>query len=471
MIFNSLTFFVFLIIVYVLYWSLQRRQQNILLLIASYVFYGWWDWRFLGLLALSSAGDWWVGRKISELQSPAKRKLVLGVSLAINLGVLGFFKYFNFFAASFADMLRSFGVEPSFTTLNVILPVGISFYTFQSLGYTIDVYRGKCKPQKDLLEFLAFVSFFPQLVAGPIERAANLLVQFAKDRKFDWAAARDGVCQMLWGFFQKIVVADGIADYINEAYGASGTAGGGRLLLATVLFFFQIYADFSGYTNIALGCARLLGFSLMRNFAYPMFSRTIAEFWQRWHISLSTWFRDYIFVPLGANRGPAWRVTFNIVVTFTVSGLWHGANWTFVIWGFLNGLLLVPSVLRRHTQGKDRRFGLVPQLREFVPISITFATIAILLVFFRSRDLAQVGQILVSIVMEFDWRALLFDAPMAKLLCVSMLAIEWIRRREQHPFVITNLPRPLRWLAYNMAAAVILFFGTFSYAPFIYFQF
>lgn len=471
MIFNSLPFLIFLVIVYAAYWSLGRRNQNLLLLVASYVFYGWWDWRFLGLLAFSSVGDWWVGWKVGELPPGPKRKAVLLVSIFVNLGILGFFKYFNFFADSLAVLFHHLGLEANYTTLNIILPVGISFYTFQSLGYTIDVYRGRCTPQKNLLDFIAFVSFFPQLVAGPIERASNLLGQFAKERSFDWNKAKDGVCQMLWGFAQKIIVADGIAGYINHTFAHSDTIGGAKLVIATYFFAFQLYADFAGYTNIAIGCARLFGFNLMRNFAYPFFSRTISEFWQRWHISLSSWFRDYVFFPLGANRGTALRVVFNIVVTFTLSGLWHGANWTFVLWGMLNGIFLIPSLLQRRAKGKERRFGPVPQLREMVSILLTFSTVTATLLLFRSQNMSQVWHIVVSILTDFDWRTFLFDVPSLKLLVLGMMMIEWMNRREQHPFALSRLPRPARWLVYNGAAAAILLLGNFEYQPFIYFQF
>lgn len=470
MVFNSLTFIAFLAIVYATYWSLNRKWQNHLLLVASYVFYGWWDWRFLGLLMGSSALDWWLGRLIGDSTDQRRRKQFLLASLISNLGVLGFFKYFNFFADSLTDALGHFGIQPGFTTLHIVLPVGISFYTFQSLSYTIDVYRKKFEPQRDLLEFMTFVGFFPQLVAGPIERATNLLGQFAKERTFDVERAKDGIRQMLWGFCQKIIVADGVAEYVNSTYAIDSSANGGQLLLASYFFYFQIYADFAGYTNIAAGCSRLFGFQLMRNFNYPYFSRSISEFWQRWHISLSSWFRDYVFFPLGANRGTATRVIFNVVVTFTLSGVWHGANWTFVFWGFINGVLLVPGLLRRRDQGK-KRWAPVPELREALPIIATFNIVILTLVFFRSGSLTQVGHVYASIFTDFDWRSLLFDAPQAKLICLGMVTLEWIQRRRLHPFDIAHLPQPARWLTYNTAALTILAVGTFTYQPFIYFQF
>ena len=342
MAFNSLIFAVFLLIAFVLYWSLPSKTtviRNAFLLIASYIFYGWWDWRFLGLIALNSTVDYAIGLSLHQTQSSIKRKLLLGASLSINLGILGLFKYYDFFIISAIDILQTIGLQANVHTLAIILPVGISFYTFQTLSYTIDIYRDKIVPTKNCIAYFAFVSFFPQLVAGPIERASHLLPQFLERKKFNLDQAKDGLRQILWGLFKKTVIADNLAPYVDKIFSNYEVYSGPMLLLGTVYFSIQIYCDFSGYSDMAIGTARLFGFDLKRNFAYPYFSRDIGEFWRRWHISLSTWFRDYVYIPLGGNRTKtAFRHYVNLILTFTISGFWHGANWTFVIWGFLNGL-------------------------------------------------------------------------------------------------------------------------------------
>lgn len=472
MIFNSVTFLVFLVLVFALYWGLGRRWQNALLLVASYVFYGWWDWRFLSLILASSLFDFWLGRRIAAAATPRRRKGFVVLSLISNLGLLGFFKYFNFFAESFAHLLAGFGLDAGYVTLNIVLPVGISFYTFQSLSYTLDVYRGQCPATCTLIEFMAFVSFFPQLVAGPIERARNLLKQFAGDRVFDVQQAKDGARQMLWGFFQKMVIADGAAEYVNAAYASDAGANGGRLLLGTVFFAFQIYTDFAGYSNIACGCARLFGFRLMRNFAYPYFSRNIAEFWQRWHISLSTWFRDYLYIPLGGNRRGLARTVRNVLMTFAISGLWHGANWTFVFWGLLNGLYFLPGLLRRRL-GPAPAAAPLPDARwtDLPAIGLTFVMTTAAWVFFRAESLPQALHVFRAMAGGFDLHALVFDAPRIKLLILAMLAIEWIQRHRAHPLDIAALPLPVRWASYYAIASGILVLGTFQHTAFIYFQF
>jgi D-alanyl-lipoteichoic acid acyltransferase DltB (MBOAT superfamily) len=306
MLFNSLDFAIFLPVVFLLYWFVFQKKikaQNALVALASYVFYGWWDWRFLSLIIFSSVIDYFIGLQLENIKKDRYRSLLLWTSIFVNLGLLGFFKYFNFFIDNFLDAFSFFGYQIPNTSLNIILPVGISFYTFQTLSYTIDVYRKQLKPTKDFVAFTAFVSFFPQLVAGPIERASNLLPQFYKKRKFDYSIAVDGMRQILWGLFKKIVIADNCAKYANEIFNNSGNYSGTTLLLGALFFTFQIYGDFSGYSDIAIGTSRLFGFKLMKNFAFPYFSRDIAEFWRRWHISLSSWFRDYLYIPLGGSRG------------------------------------------------------------------------------------------------------------------------------------------------------------------------
>jgi D-alanyl-lipoteichoic acid acyltransferase DltB (MBOAT superfamily) len=348
MLFNSIDFAIFLPIVFVLYWFVANKNfklQNFLIVAASYLFYGWWDWRFLSLILFSTIIDYTIGQKLRVEENETKRKVLLWSSILLNLGFLGFFKYYNFFLDNFITAFSFFGTEINANSLNIILPVGISFYTFQTLSYTIDVYKRKLEPTKDIIAFSAFVSFFPQLVAGPIERATNLLPQFYKKREFNYAKAVDGMRQILWGLFKKIVIADNCALYANEIFYNSSGYTGSTLFMGAIFFTFQIYCDFSGYSDIAIGTSRLFGFNLKQNFAFPYFSRDIAEFWRRWHISLSTWFRDYLYIPLGGSRGGKWNKIRNVFIIFLVSGFWHGANWTFIIWGTLNALFFLPLLL------------------------------------------------------------------------------------------------------------------------------
>lgn len=338
MLFNSFEFLFFLPIVFLFYWFVFKRLkwQNLFLVIASYVFYGWWDWRFLILIALTTFFSYISGRLIVQYEGRRKiQKAVSGTNIILNLSILGVFKYYNFFAENFAVLFRNIGWQVDWVTLDILLPVGISFYTFQALSYSIDVYQKKLPVCKDIISFFAYISFFPQLVAGPIERATNLLPQFYKSRTFDYAQAVDGCRQMLWGFFKKIVVADNCAEAANVIWGDYSNQSGFTLLLGGLFFTFQIYGDFSGYSDIAIGTARLFGINLMRNFNFPYFSRDIAEFWRRWHISLTTWFRDYIYIPLGGSRCVRWKVMRNTLIIFLVSGFWHGANWRRLLLGEL----------------------------------------------------------------------------------------------------------------------------------------
>ena len=336
MLFNSIDFALFLPIVFILYWFVANKNikiQNLLIVIASYIFYGWWDWRFLFLIFCSTMVDYIIGFYLSNQNNRKIRKILLFISIAINLGILGFFKYYNFFLSSFTHVFTFFGVEIKANSLRIVLPVGISFYTFQTMSYTIDVYKRKIQATNDFIAFAAFVSFFPQLVAGPIERATNLLPQFLKKREFIYAQAVNGLRQMLWGLFKKIVIADNCARYVNMTFNNAESLTGSTLVLGVVFFAFQIYCDFSGYSDIAIGTARLFGFTLMKNFSFPYFSRDIAEFWRRWHISLTSWFRDYVYIPMGGSRGSGWIKVRNVLIIFLVSGFWHGANWTFLLWG------------------------------------------------------------------------------------------------------------------------------------------
>jgi alginate O-acetyltransferase complex protein AlgI len=395
MLFNSLDFAIFLPIVFILYWFITNRNlkaQNLLIVFASYFFYGWWDWRFLTLIIFSTLVDYIVGIALSRQANNTKRRMLLWTSILVNLGFLGFFKYYNFFLDNFVTTFSFFGTEIQANSLNIILPVGISFYTFQTLSYTVDIYRRKLEPTKDFVAFSAFVSFFPQLVAGPIERATNLLPQFYKKRTFDYSKAADGVRQILWGLFKKMVIADNCAEYANEIFNNSADYNGSTLFLGALFFTFQIYGDFSGYSDIAIGTSRLFGFNLKQNFAFPYFSRDIAEFWRRWHISLSTWFRDYLYIPLGGSRGGTWIKVRNTFIIFIVSGFWHGANWTFIVWGALNAIYFLPLLLRNKNRvhlGAITTNYYFPSLNDGINIIITFLLTVLAWVFFRAENISH----------------------------------------------------------------------------------
>lgn len=486
MLFNSLSFALFLPIVFFLYWFATKRNlrgQNILLLLASYYFYASWDWRFLFLLIFSTLLDYFSGIKIHAAGTQNKKKLWLWISIGINLGFLGVFKYFNFFASSFADALLLLGIKADPWTLEVILPVGISFYTFHGLSYVIDIYKNKIQPEKNLVDYSVFVSFFPLLVAGPIERATHLLPQIKKERVFNYNDAVNGLRQILWGLFKKIVIADNCAEYANMIFNNPSQHGGSTLVLGALFFTFQIYCDFSGYSDIAIGTARLFGIELLRNFAFPYFSRDIAEFWRRWHISLSTWFRDYLYIPLGGSKGSMWMKVRNTFIIFLVSGFWHGANWTFIIWGFLHALYIMPSILfntNRNNLDIVAQGKYLPTLKEFFSMALTFSLAVFAWIFFRAENLAHAAEYISGI---FD--PSLFSLPEGKtfigsknhpvhimaLLGIFML-IEWAGR--EHQFAISgiglNWPKLLRWAFYLLIAwSIFLFMGREQ--QFIYFQF
>ena len=392
MVFDSIPFLIFMPVVFVLYWSLRRGPQNGVLLLASYIFYGWWDWRFLCLIAASSAVDYVAGLAISRGSNP---RAWLAASVGVNIGSLVVFKYLDFGIASMARILTTVGFEPHLETLGLILPVGISFYTFQTLSYTIDVYRREIKATQDVVAFFAFVGFFPQLVAGPIERARSLLPQFQRERKFNTPVSGDACLQILYGFLLKVVVADNLAVVVQQGFDYNATPSGGTVLLSTYAFAFQIYGDFAGYSHIAIGCAQLFGFSLTRNFAYPYFSRSPAEFWTRWHISLSTWFRDYVYIPLGGNRGGPKRRWLNVLVTFITSGLWHGAGFQFAAWGMYHGLLVAGQRRRDRSGRLDQPLGgSDSKLRSLFSVIATFHLICVGWVFFRSAGLFHDGELL-----------------------------------------------------------------------------
>lgn len=480
MLFNSIDFAIFLPIVFILYWFITYKNlklQNILIVLASYLFYGWWDWRFLSLIIFSTLVDYTIGLSLSREEDSKKRLLLLWISILVNLGFLGFFKYYNFFLDNFAQAFTFFGFEIKASRLNIILPVGISFYTFQTLSYTIDVYKKKLEPTKDIIAFMAFVSFFPQLVAGPIERATNLLPQFFKKRNFEKNIAIDGLRQMVWGFFKKIVIADNCATYVNDIFSNYTDHSGSTLFLGGIFFAFQIYGDFSGYSDIAIGTAKLFGFDLMRNFAYPYFSRDIAEFWRRWHISLSTWFRDYLYIPLGGSRGGTLMKVKNTFIIFIVSGFWHGANWTFIVWGALNAIYFLPLLLTKQNrnnldivaQGK-----LLPNIKEIFQILLTFFLTIIAWIFFRSDNVSSALEYLSKMLAftTYSWPDIF---PIDFMLIILLfLLTEWVQREKIHPLEFHHKTKySFVWhsIIVSFVVWMIILWGAFDNKEFIYFQF
>ena len=477
MLFNSLDFAIFLPIVFILYWFVTNKNlklQNFLIVAASYLFYGWWDWRFLSLIIFSTIVDYTIGLKINTQENQTKRKALLWASIAVNLGFLGFFKYYNFFLDNFVSAFSFFGTPINAQGLNIILPVGISFYTFQTLSYTIDVYKRKLEPTKDFVAFTAFVSFFPQLVAGPIERASNLLPQFYKSRVFRSKPALDGVKQIVWGFFMKLVIADNCASYANQIFNDYESYSWSSLFIGALMFTFQIYGDFAGYSNIAIGVSRLFGFNLKQNFAFPYFSRDIAEFWRRWHISLSTWFRDYLYIPLGGSRVSNAKKVRNTFIIFMVSGFWHGANWTFVFWGLLNAIYFLPLLLLK----KNRTYlGVIgnnsfPQLNEIFGMIITFLLTVLAWVFFRAANITEAFGILKNILTLQNGSKI--DIPVIiVLILVVFILIEWFGRRCE--FAIQNSfknhPILKRVFTYIIIISIFMFGQFNSNYEFIYFQF
>jgi alginate O-acetyltransferase complex protein AlgI len=484
--FTTLTFALFLALVFALYWAAPgRRGQNVVLLAASYLFYGWWDPRFCALLLGSSLVDFVLARALAREPPQRRRQALLALSVVVNLGLLALFKYFGFFVASFAVALEALGLRANLPSLTLILPVGISFYTFQTLGYTVDVYRRTTPAATSLLDYLAYVALFPQLVAGPIERAGRLLPQLQRARVFDPAGARDGAKQMLWGLAKKVVLADHLGQFVDQIYvGPVVHASGPVLAVATLAFAVQIYCDFSGYSDIAIGCARLLGIDLVRNFAHPYFSRSVAEFWRRWHMSLSTWFRDYVYVPLGGSRrGPA-RLWLSLMATFTLSGLWHGANWTFVSWGAVNGLLVGLSGVR----GRDGArlgpddplpsLGTAAGLRTLPRMLATFALICLTWVLFRAEDLAQAMGIYAKLFGELGsaqaWPELRYHREFLDAfapLVLGLVVVEWWTRTKAHPLALDGWPRPLRWTLYTLLLWATIYLMPEEPDAFMYFQF
>ena len=478
MLFNSLNFAIFLPTVFLIYWFATKgnlKLQNILLLVSSYFFYACWDWRFLFLLIFSTLLDYFTGIKMSDAKNQNSKKFWFWLSISVNLGFLGVFKYYNFFAESFVIALDNIGLHVNPWTLKVILPVGISFYTFHGLSYVIDIYKDRIKAEKNFIDYSVFVSFFPLLVAGPIERATHLLPQIQKKRTFDYSKAVDGLRQILWGLFKKVVIADQCAEYANQIFNNSADYSGSTLVLGAVFFTFQIYGDFSGYSDIALGTARLFGIDLLRNFAFPYFSRDIAEFWRRWHISLSTWFRDYLYIPLGGSKGGTWMKVRNTFIIFIVSGFWHGANWTFIVWGLLNALYIMPSIIyntNRTNLEIVAKGKYLPTLKDFFSIGITFSLTVFAWIFFRVENLTHATQFISQIFSKTFFSIPSIRPTNLLVLLIIFMVIEWLGRQEQYAIEKIGL----KWkstfrYAFYYAIIIAIFWLAGKDQQFIYFQF
>lgn len=473
MLFNTLDFAIFLPIVLLLYWTVFNKSiklQNVFLVVVSYIFYSFWDWRFLSLIFLSSIVDYSVGYYLGKTEGTGKRKWLLFISLFFNLGLLLTFKYFNFFVDSFVSAFSVFGTEFNVTSWQILLPVGISFYTFQTLSYTIDIYRKKIEPTKDVVSFFAFVSFFPQLVAGPIERASHLLPQFQVKRKFDYNRNVEGLRLILGGLFKKMVIADNCALLVNNIFENYQMESGSTLFFGAVFFAFQIYGDFSGYSDIAIGTSRLLGFDLMKNFNFPYLAQNMSDFWRRWHISLSTWFRDYVYIPLGGSRVSKFRLVVNILIVFMVSGLWHGANLTFVFWGFIHALFVIPVVLfwkKEAVFSKERKW---PTWKELFNIGFTFLIVVLAWVFFRAETITDAFQYL-EIVFSKSIATMPYIPRSAVLYLFIYMVFEWLQRHRDHILDISHLKN--RYVRYGIYYVVTfcLFYFAGDLQPFIYFQF
>ena len=463
--FDSYIYAVFLPLVFAGYWLLRNKLllQNMFLLAASYIFYGWWDWRFLGLIIITSTSTFLSGLMIKNDHS-RRSKMWLSLNIILNLGILAAFKYFNFFKDSFADILRLFGANPDFPTINILLPVGISFYTLQAISYSFDVYNGKAKPTRNVIAFFVYIAFFPQLVAGPIERARNLLPQFLKRKSFDYYNAVIGMRQILWGLVKKLVIADNLAGYVDNLLYHPSVMSASSIIMASILFAFQIYADFSGYSDIAIGSARLFNIKLLPNFNYPFFSRNMKELWQRWHISLMTWLKEYLYFPLGGSRRGKWRTCLNTMIVFAISGLWHGADWTFIIWGAVNGLMLLPFVFfQKKSSTNHARFRDIPKC------ILTFLIFSLIFLSFRSPNIAHLQECINTLV-----HGSYLTLPMgitAFYYIIPFVIIEWLGRRQEFPIMTLNMPTILRWAIYWSLLFIIAFYGVKTDIQYIYFQF
>lgn len=463
--FDSYIYAFFLPLVFAGYWILRNKLmwQNLFLLVASYIFYGWWDWRFLSLIIITSTSTFLSGLVIKNDHSRSS-KVWLALNLILNLGILATFKYFNFFKDSLADILRLFGANPDFPTLNILLPVGISFYTLQAISYSFDVYNGKAKPTRNVVAFFVYIAFFPQLVAGPIERARNLLPQFLTKKSFNYYNAVIGMRQILWGLVKKLVIADNLAGYVDNLLYHPSVMSASSIIMGIVLFAFQIYADFSGYSDIAIGSARLFNIKLLPNFNYPFFSRNMKELWQRWHISLMTWLREYIYFPLGGSRCGKWRTCVNIMIVFAISGLWHGADWTFVIWGTVNGMMLLPFVFR-----PKKSYSNHARLRDIPKCILTFLIFAFIFLSFRSPNISHLQECLSTLI-----HGSYLSVPMgitAFYYIIPFVIVEWLGRRQEFPIMTLKMPTILRWVIYWALLFIIAFYGAKANIQYIYFQF
>ena len=489
MLFNSIEFILFLSIVFISYWVIlnkSRKYQNLLILLSSYFFYGWWDYRFLSLIFLSTVVDYFVGLNLPKQGLKKKQNLLLSCSVLFNLSLLGFFKYYNFFINSWIDLFNSVGLEiGSVWTLNIILPVGISFYTFQTMSYTIDIYNKKITPTRDFIAFASFVAFFPQLVAGPIERAANLLPQFSNVRKFDYNNTLDGLRQIIWGFAKKTLIADQCAESVNIIFNDSSSYQGSTLLIGAFLFSFQIYGDFSGYSDIAIGTARLFGFTLKKNFSYPYFSKNIEDFWRRWHISLSSWLRDYIYIPLFNKiddhdiidqtlvyKIQGIKIT---VITFLISGLWHGANWTFIFWGLFHAVLFIPSLIfnakKQYTSSVIAQNKILLTLKELSQVGKTFIIVTIGWIFFRSESLTEAFNYLHNIFSKSLFTSPEIFPKITIIFIFTFIIVEWLGKSDEYAISsIVHLKKRYRWSVY-LILCFLIFILSSDKTEFIYFQF
>ena len=477
MLFNSIDFAIFMPIVFCIYWALSKnvKRQNFFLLAASYFFYAWWDWRYLSLILICSITNYGAGLFMLKYDSYKIRKTVLITACCVCFGILGIFKYYDFFVNSFVDAFSLLGIRLQAHTLKLILPVGISFYTFHTLSYTIDVYRGKFLPTKDVISFFLFVSIFPLAMAGPIERATHLLPQIYQKRTFDYNQAVDGMRQILWGLFKKVVIADNCATYVNQVFENPSAQTGSTLLLGAIFFAFQIYGDFSGYSDMAIGIGKLLGFKFLNNFRLPYFSRDIAEFWRRWHISLNTWFRDYLYIPLGGSRVSKIKIVRNTFIIFLVSGFWHGANWTFIVWGAFHAILFLPLILfgknRKNTDTvAEGKF--LPSIKEIFQMGLTFLLIVIGWVFFRANTIGQAFEYLGGMIQFGTLRASyrFFFTGFPSWTIFLLLIAEWMQRNKQHGLEISNINEWLRHIIYIiLILCIVLYMG--KNEQFIYFQF
>ena len=481
MLFNSFTFMIFLPVVFLLYWFVFKRLrwQNLLILVASYTFYGWWDWRFLILIVITSLSSFSSGLLIKHFEGQrGRQKAVSAANIVLNLGILAAFKYFNFFVDSLGSLLSLAGITIDWPTANIILPVGISFYTFQALSYSIDVYARRIEPTRDIVAFFSFISFFPQLVAGPIERATNLLPQMLKERNFDYCKAVDGMRQMLWGFFKKLIIADGCAEVVNNVWDKLDTTSGLSLFVCSLLFTFQIYADFSGYSDIAIGCAKLFGIRLTTNFRVPYFSRNVREFWRRWHITLMGWFTQYVYFPLGGSRCSRARTILNTIIVFALSGLWHGADWTFVLWGLYHAILFIPLILLNSRSHKDTvaHGRLLPSVGVFVSMLVTFLLVNFGWILFRAPDFAGFCDFTARLFSASlcNWHGLNMRMATMLMWCAGLLLVEWLQREREHVLQLDGYRLfSLQWTRLALYAVIVflIFYFAGQVQTFIYFQF